>query len=191
MKRQKSVEVMKFLPALFRYADAAKFVSNPNVFLTRALKSGHVSRICRGVYYNTFKEAPKVEEVACFLRTPSYISCEWALNYRGVILQVPTVCTVITLSSSVGKRNKVSYRGAVIEYSKISEDLFFGFDVMEGFNMATAEKALLDAVYLRKGVPFADEIEAGNLDSDKLTALSESYPKSVQREISILSRKMK
>jgi len=191
VKRQKLVEVLKFLPALFRYADAAKFVSNPNVFLTRALKAGHVGRITRGVYYNTFKEAPKVEDVACFLRTPSYISCEWALNYRGVILQVPTICSVVTLSPSVGKRNKINYRGVVIEYSKISERLFFGYDVMEDFNMAIAEKALLDAVYLRKSIPFADELEAGNLDMAKLTTMSESYPKSIQKEINRLSRKMK
>lgn len=189
MKRQKAAEVLKFLPALFRYADVAKFVSNPNVFLTRAVKTGHVARIARGVYYNTFKEAPRVEEVACYLRTPSYISCEWALNYHGVILQVPVVCTVITLSASVGKRNKINYRGVVIEYSKISEDLFSGYEVKEGFNMATPEKALLDTLYLRGNIPFADELELDRLDIAKLKALAESYPKSVQRKIGTLRQK--
>jgi predicted transcriptional regulator of viral defense system len=183
MKRQRSVEVLRELPALFRYADAAKFVSNPNVFLTRALKAGYVARIVRGAYYNTFKEAPRVEDVACYLRTPSYISCEWALNYHGVILQVPFVCTVITLSASVGERNKVHYKGTVIEYSKISEKLFHGYEVSDGFNMAIPEKALLDLLYLRGRMPFADEIEPDNLDITKLTDLSKSYPKSVQMNI--------
>ncbi len=186
MKKQKTVDVLMSLPALFRYADAAKFVSNPNVFLTRALKAGRVARIVRGVYYNTFKNAPRVEEVACYLRTPSYISCEWALNYHDVILQVPVVCTVITLSTSVGERNKVHYRGIVIEYSKISERLFYGYEVREGFNIATPEKALLDTLYLRSQIPFADELELNNLDITQLMVLSKSYPVSVQKKISTL-----
>ncbi len=148
-KKKKTVDILRFLPSLFRYADASKLTSNPNVFLTRALKAGYVSRIMRGVYFNTFKEAPSVEEVACYLRTPSYISCEWALNYHNIILQVPSVCTVITLSSSVGERNRVTYRETAVEYSRISENLFYGFETREGFNIASPEKALLDTVYLR------------------------------------------
>src|SRR5665647_1551976 len=78
-----------------RYADVEKFTGNANVFLTRALQNGLVERIARGVYVNAFlKNRPAIEEVACFLRTPSYISCEWALNHHGILLQSPVVCTV-------------------------------------------------------------------------------------------------
>ena len=181
MKRQKSVEILRFLPALFRYGDMAKWVANPNVFLTRALKAGYVNRIIRGFYYNTFKEPPAIEEVACYLRTPSYISGEWALNYHNIILQVPVVCTVITLSPSIGRRNTVRYREAVIEYSKISEKLFFGFDTQEGFNMAVPEKALLDTMYLRGRIPSIGELELDNLDLPKLKKLSALYPLSVRK----------
>ena len=190
MKKQKTVYVLMSLPALFRYADAAKFISNPNVFLTRALKAGRVARIVRGVYYNTFKDVPRVEEVACYLRTPSYISCEWALNYHGVILQVPVVCTVITLSTSVGERNKVHYKGVVIEYSKISEKLFYSYEVREGFNIATPEKALLDALYLRRRIPFVDELEHDKLDITQLIFLAKSYPIPVQKKISIFKQEV-
>jgi hypothetical protein len=184
MKRQKTVEVLRFLPSLFRYADAAKFVSNPNVFLTRALKAGYVARIVKGIYYNTFKDAPQVEEVACFLRSPSYVSCEWALNYHNIIVQVPVVCTVMTLSTSVGERNKVIYKGVIIEYSRILERLFHGYEFREGFNIATPEKALLDTLYLRGHIPFIGELELNNLDLSKLKNLSKLYPLSVQRKIS-------
>lgn len=186
MKRQKTVEALRFLPSLFRYADAAKIVSSTNVFLTRALKAGYIERIVRGVYYNTFKEVPKVEEVACFLRTPSYVSCEWALHYHNVILQVPVVCTAITLSQSVGERNKAHYRGLIIEYSKIAEKLFFGFETIEGFNIATAEKALLDTLYLRSRIPFIGELELDNLNMTKLKQLSKVYPKAVQKRVDAL-----
>ena len=191
MKKVRTVEVLRFLPALFRYVDVAKFVPNPNVFLTRALKAGYVVRIVRGVYYNTFKEPPRVEEVACFLRTPSYVSCEWALNYHGVILQVPVVCSVITLGTSVGARNRVNYRNVVIEYSKITERLFWGYEVREGFNIAAPEKALLDTVYLRGYIPFIDELELENLDIGQLMESSRLYPKSVQKKVGILEEKSK
>ena len=181
--RQKSIEILRFLPALFRYADVAKFVTNPNVFLTRALKAGYIARIMRGAYYNTFKEAPGIEEIGCYLRTPSYVSCEWALNYHNVILQVPIACTVITLSSSVGKRNSICLRGMVIEYSKISEKLFYGFDTRKGFNLALPEKALLDVIYLRKHVPFIAELDLDNLDLRKLKDLSAFYPLFIQEKL--------
>jgi hypothetical protein len=188
VKKQKTVEILRIFPALFRYADVAKFVSNPNVFLTRALKAGYVARIARGVYYNTFKDSPNVEEVACFLRTPSYVSCEWTLNYHNVIFQVPVACTVITLSTSVGERNKVYYKGTVIEYSKISEKLFFGYETREGFNIAIPEKALLDTIYLRGHIPFEGELELENLDITKLIDLSKLYPLSVQKKVSMLKQ---
>jgi predicted transcriptional regulator of viral defense system len=186
MKRQRKIDVLRVLPALFRYEDAAKFTKNPNVFLTRALKSGYVIRIVRGVYYNTFKDEPLVEEVACYLRTPSYVSCEWALNYHNVILQVPTVCTVITLSTSVGERSKVYYKDVVIEYSKISERLFFGFEPGKGFNIATPQKAILDTIYLRGQIPFIDELELANMDITRLKEISKMYPMSVQKKANAL-----
>jgi predicted transcriptional regulator of viral defense system len=186
MKRQRKIDVLRVLPALFRYEDAAKFTKNPNVFFTRALKAGYVIRIVRGVYYNTFKDKPPVEEVACYLRTPSYISCEWALNYHNVLLQVPTVCTVITLSTSVGERSKVYYKDVVIEYSKISERLFFGFEPRKGFNIATPEKAVLDTIYLRGQIPFIDELELAQLNMARLKDFSNLYPVSVQKKASAL-----
>ena len=186
MKRQKTIDVLRFLPALFRYGDVAKFTQNPNVFLTRALNAGYVARIVRGIYYNTFKDAPSVEEVGCYLRTPSYVSCEWALNYHNVLLQVPTVCTVVTLSTSVGERSKVRYRDVTIEYSKISEKLFYGFEMNKGFNMAVPEKALLDTLYLRDHLPFIDELELSQLDMIRLKDFLKTYPASIQKKASEL-----
>jgi hypothetical protein len=109
------------------------------------------------------------------------VSCEWALNYHGLILQSPLICTIITLSGSVGGRNRVAYRGITIEYSRISESLFWGFKKVNGFNMATPEKALMDTIYLRKHVPFFDELETSILDVEELTKIVKRYPLSSQR----------
>jgi predicted transcriptional regulator of viral defense system len=178
----KTLMVLKELPQLFRYADVQKFTGNANVFLTRAVEKGLVARIARGAYANSFlKGFPTVGEVACFLRTPSYISCEWALNHHRIILQGPTVCTTITLSTAVGQSRSISYQGVTIEFAHIADRLFTGFETMEGFNMALPEKALLDAIYLRKEVPFHDELELDLLNLKRLEEMSAAYPSTTRR----------
>ena len=119
-----AVSILKQLPLLFHHADVRKFTGNANVFLTRALAKGFVECVARGVYINTIREGrPGVEEVACFLRTPSYVSCEWALNRHGVLLQSPLVCTVITLDTAVGAKRNLKFGGVMIEFSHIAPPL--------------------------------------------------------------------
>jgi len=63
-------------------------------------------------------------------------------------LQAPFVCTAATLSSAVGKSREIQYQGITIEFSKISPTLFFGYETLTGFYMATPEKALADTFNL-------------------------------------------
>ena len=142
-KHMNTMETLRELPVpLFTSADVAKFVPDDNMFLYRASKKGYVKKIANRVYWNVLfsEKQPSVEQVACFLRQPSYISCEWALNYHGIILQVPQVCTVVTLHPTFGKRNSVRYGGYVIEYSRIAEKLYVPEEIvmLEGILMATA-----------------------------------------------------
>ena len=181
-----AVSILRQLPPLFRYADVEKFTGNANVFLTRAQAKGLVERVARGVYINRLREAkPVIEEVACYLRTPSYISCEWALNLHGILLQSPVVCTVITLDTAVGASRNIEYGGATIEFSRIAPRLFNGFEMKAGFNLAVPEKALLDAMYLRKRIPFQDELELEqeHVDHDRLMSLAEAFPLSIRKRL--------
>jgi hypothetical protein len=179
-----AVEILRQLPHLFRHADAAKYTGNANVFLTRAQVKGLVERVARGVYLNHLREPmPAIEEVACFLRTPSYISCEWALNRHGVLLQSPTVCTVLTLDTAVGASRNVRFGSVTIEFSKIAPRLFNSFETQDGYNLAGAEKALLDTIYLRKRLPFADELELDRLDREKLQKMAEKFPAVVKKRL--------
>ncbi len=150
------------------------------------MKKGLIHRINRGNYINSFLYGfPGVEEIACFLRPPAYVTCEWALNYHGISLQSPTVCTVVTLSSSVGKRRDIQYQGITIEFSRISPALFSGFSYVDRFYIASPEKAVLDTIYYRGGIPARDEIEADMLDFSLLSQMAKSYPPSVSRSLSI------
>jgi hypothetical protein len=63
-----------------------------------------------------------------------------------------------------------------IEYSHISDRLYFGFGPREGYNLALPEKALLDCIYYRKTVPFADEMELEELDAGRLREMARPSP---------------
>ena len=116
MKEEKAtLKRLKLLPNLFRRQDAEKVAPLTAMFLSRAVKDGLIHRINRGNYINSFLYGfPRVEDVACFLKPPAYITCEWALNFHGISLQAPVVCTVVTLSTSVGKKRNIQYQGITI-----------------------------------------------------------------------------
>jgi len=189
MKEEKStLKRLKLLPGLFRKQDAEKVAPHPGMFLSRAVKKGLIHRINRGNYINSFLYGfPGVEEVACFLKPPAYISCEWALNYHGISLQSPVVCTVVTLSTSVGKKRNIQYQGSTIEFSRISPALFSGFDYVDRFYMASPEKAILDTLYYRGIIPAQDELEMDRVDFKLLLKMARKYPQSVSRSLLRLS----
>ena len=105
------------------------------------------------------------------------------MHLHGIILQAPTVCTVITLSTAVGVRRNLIRHGVTIEYSRISDRLYLGFETRDGFNLALPEKALLDAVYYRHIVPFADDLEMDLLDVDRLRQMALSFPVRVRAAV--------
>ncbi len=177
-----AIDILDKLPQLFRSTDLSKFTGNSSVFLTRALRRGLITRFTRGIYFNTrLKGTPSLEEAACFVRSPSYISTEWALHLHGIILQAPTVCTVITLSTAVGAARTLSWQDVSLEYSHISNRLYFGFEPHEGYNLANPEKALLDTAYFRKTIPFEDELELEDLNFYRLREMSKVFPARVQK----------
>lgn len=182
-----TIRRLKFLPAIFRKVDVEKISPHAGVFLSRAMLKGLISRLNRGNYVNSFLYGfPRVEAVACFLRPPAYVTCEWALNYHGIILQSPYVCTVATLSTAVGKKRSVEYQGISIEFSRITPALFFGFTRIDDYFIATPEKAVLDTLYFRKSFSFADELELDAIDPDRLKEMAVEYPSTVRQRLSAL-----
>ena len=189
MKEEKStLKRLKLLPVLFRKQDAEKVTGHVGMFLSRALQKGLIYRLNRGNYINSFLyRFPGIEEVACFLKPPAYISCEWALNYHGISLQAPMVCTALTLSGSVGKKRNIRYQEITIEFSRISASLFFGFTYHDRFYMASPEKAILDTFYYRGAIPAQDELELDKVDFNLLLKMTDKYPQSVSRSLLHLS----
>jgi len=183
MKEEKTtLKRLKLLPNLFRKQDAEKVAPHTAIFLSRALKDGLIYHINRGNYINSFLYGfPAVEDVACFLKPPAYITCEWALNIHGISLQAPVVCTVVTLSTSVGKKRNIQYQGITIEFSKISDRLFFGFIKYDNYYLATPEKAILDTLYYRRTIPAFDELDIDDVDYKTLVKMTAKFPSTVSR----------
>jgi hypothetical protein len=86
----------------------------------------------------------------------------------------------------VGQSRAVQYQNITFEFSRIAAALFFGFTRRGGYDLATTEKALLDLLYLRGQIPLADELELSDVDFQRLDEFSKSFPKTVQKKISIL-----
>ncbi len=191
MIRKDALHFLSTLPCLFKTTDMQKLHGSPSIFLNRAIKKGMVKRIVRGTYLNVLKcemsgRWPDIAEIACHIRSPSYISAEWAMNYHGLLLQVPYACTAVTLVP--GRRKIIPYGQLYIEYSLIKKDLFFGFRYERELNagIAISEKALLDTIYLRRQVPCEDELELDVLDQEIFQEMSLRYPKSVQSKVACL-----
>lgn len=123
--------------------------------------------------------------IAKYIYPSSYVSLETALNLAGII---PDVTAEITSIVTTRPRKYITDMG-VFSYSKISPDLYFGFELQEEnlnyYAIATPEKALLDLVYVRRIRDLSDlRVEWQQLDVIKIHEYVSHYPMWVQKEVS-------
>lgn len=112
--------------------------------LYRLAKKGLISPIKRGLYCFDKSKVDELE-LAGQLYSPSYVSLETALNYYGVIPDIPMAVRCVTPITT----KKIETGLGNFYYLKIDSKLFFGFSQIP-FNIAYKEKALLDYFYLRR-----------------------------------------
>ena len=76
---------------------------------------------------------------------PSYVSLQSALYHHGLIEQIPAVIYVVSL----GRARRARTRFGTFSIHRVAADFFGGFELLDsGVKIATAEKALLDMLYL-------------------------------------------
>ncbi|CAB1065156.1 hypothetical protein D1BOALGB6SA_9953 [Olavius sp. associated proteobacterium Delta 1] len=146
---------------------------------SRLVKKGILMRICRNLYvvagrkYSTFS-------LANALCQPSIISLETALNYWGLIVQVPQVNFSVSLGS-----NQFDIDNTQFVYRRIAPSLFqFGQKKMEDFYIAEPEKAFLDTVYMKsKGLVelLPEDVDMDKLDDDIINFYTRRYPAVVKK----------
>ncbi|MFW6148052.1 MAG: type IV toxin-antitoxin system AbiEi family antitoxin domain-containing protein [Thermodesulfobacteriota bacterium] len=146
---------------------------------SRLVERGILIRLRRDLYalvnrhYSLFS-------LANALHQPSVISLETALNYWGLIVQVPQVIFSISLRS-------YRYEGDTTEfiYRRIKQSLFrFGQVKAEDFYITEPEKALLDSLYMKsKGLVelLPGDVDTGKLDNELLRYYSSHYPGPVRK----------
>jgi len=129
--------------ALFRVSVVAT-----SGLLHRYKKRGFIIQIKKGLYVFPDSLPPDVY-VANKLCSPSYISLEFALSYYGVIPE--TVYEITSVTAKATRRFETL--GKVFSYRKIKRDAYTGYEIQKqkglSFNIADAEKAFVDANYLR------------------------------------------
>ena len=118
--------------------------------LQRYTKRGFIIRLKRGLY--AFPDAlPSDLYIANKLYSPSYISLEFALAYHGVIPEIVYEITSVTTKAT--RRFEVKTLGKIFSYRKIKKAAYTGYNIQKSqgisFNIADAEKAFVDANYLR------------------------------------------
>lgn len=116
--------------------------------LHRYKKQGFILQIKRGLY--VFPDAlPPDVYIANKLYGPSYISCEFALSYYGVIPE--TVYEITSVTTKATRRFETL--GKIFSFRKIKKAAYTGYEIQKqqgmSFYIADAEKAFVDANYLR------------------------------------------
>jgi len=152
------------------------------VQLHRFAKKGQTVQIKRGLYCFNSSTVDELE-LAGVLYQPSYVSMETALNYYGLIPDIPLAVSSVTLTTTKHLKNSFGN----FDYYKTKPSLFFGFTPIETpnngvINMADKEKALLDYLYLRKMKGLADSrLNTKILDLKKYKKYALSYPRRIQK----------
>lgn len=144
------------------------------VTLNRLTKSGVLERLRKNVYI-LFTQMNDAEKVANEIYYPSYLSFEKALSTCGILSQVPYTYTFATIKPS----KKMMIGDFEIEYSHLKEELFFGYVLKNGKNIALPEKALLDQLYLvSRGVRTLniEDLDLKEINKERLEEFAKKYP---------------
>ena len=120
-------------------------------------KRGELLNLRRGIYA---KQNYDMEEMACAVFKPSYISLEYVLARSGVVFQWDETITCVSYLSRSIEINEMAY-----SYRKISPEIWGGYDgieVCDNVYKATSERAFLDMMYLSNGQCYFDNLHPLN-----------------------------
>lgn len=134
---------------VFRLNDIAQLVGETNFQslnkkLNYYVRTGKLQNPRKGIYA---KPNYSPEELACTIYTPSYISLEYVLQKAGVVFQFDSRITTVSYLS-----RGIEVSGKTYLYRKIKGEILVntvGIIRQDNqINMASAERAFLDLLYL-------------------------------------------
>ncbi|MDP3912739.1 MAG: hypothetical protein Q8R96_03270 [Bacteroidota bacterium] len=147
--------VYKDIRTVFRLKDIAMLTGETsfeslNKKLNYYVRTGKLQNPRKGIYT---KPDYNPEELACTIYTPSYISLETVFQMEGMVFQFDSTITAISyLSRNIDVENR-SY-----QFRKIKGELLVNTSGItrkdNQINIATPERAFLDALYLKSDYYF-------------------------------------
>lgn len=139
--------------SVFRISDVAMITGETDRSrlvqrLRYGVKKGYLVSPCNGIYA---KNDFSMEELACKLYVPSYISLETVLQKAGVIFQYTSEITMVSYLSRT-----VDIAGKSIRYRKIKNEIIIDMRGLKRgeVNEAIPERAFLDILYLNSHYHF-------------------------------------
>lgn len=145
--------------------------------LSRFEQRGKITRLKRGTYW-LGEGDPDILKLANTLYEPSYISLEFALNFYGVMPDVPAVVTSVTTIKPL----KINTDFGNFSYSKLKRDLYFGETIVKDIRIATPEKALLDFLYIREISSLGElRLDIDKLHIDKFNEFKTYFPEHIAK----------
>ncbi len=165
--------------------------STVSVQLSRLSRMGMVKNPVKGWYLNPFN-TPSMEELSMVLRTPSYLSLEYALSRHGILSQDVHTYTLVTTKLPHTYRSDES----IFEYHQIKRSLFWGYSTEGNVNISDPEKALLDLIYIRYSknkegneeqmMSMIDDMYVEDLEKSRMRAYSTRFDRTTKEFISRL-----
>ena len=154
-----------FTKLVFKIGDVIKWFPDETenqilVQLSRFVKSGQLNQPRKGLYLLGEHQIDNPFLLANAICEPSYISMETALNYYGLIPDIPSAITSVTTRKTKTYENDY---GKFI-YRSIKPELFFGFEFI-GYNIALPEKAILDYLQLNPHIDGLDNLRFRNIEN--------------------------
>lgn len=150
--------------------------NNTKVALKRMAQKGLLIKIAKG-YYALLKDF-NIYELANLVVSPSYVSLNSALFYRGIAFQPSKEVVSITKFNYERKIQNIT-----LKYYAMKDELFFnleGINFQNNLSIASPERSVLDTFYFGF-LPNIDNFEKLNLSY--LKDLAMFYPKTVQKKI--------
>lgn len=181
------IQKIKHIPkSYFTIADIRKItdysLSSTRVMIARLVERGEVFRLEKGVYCID-RDQVNWNAYACERYAPSYISFETALSFHNVLSQKTFHITLATTNRS--KQKSVLDRELL--YHHLQKKLYWGYQKIDGYLLASPEKAFLDLLYLSiRGWAVCDteEMNLSLLDTKKIVAYVKKFGVSkMEREV--------
>ena len=137
--------------------DALKTYRYPRNRISSLLKKGEIIRIKKGIYLlgPDQRKTPYVPEIlANMIYGPSYISLEYALSRYGLIPEgVHTVTSVTSERNREFKTPAGRFTYAYLRHEYYPHGVTWtSLPDGRGYLIATPEKALIDRIYMEKGI---------------------------------------